>query len=96
MKKRTMLTSLAFALDNWSLNNVAKLIDAASDDWRDYRSRPMSKRALQKAIRQAQLDCNMMRRLTRLAQAVVDKARRGELTKQEALRLNCAEEDDCD
>jgi hypothetical protein len=94
MKKRTMLTSLAFAFDNWSLNNVSEVIDCASADWRDNRSRPMSRRARQKVLRNAQLDCNMMRRLTRLAQAVVDKAQRGELTKEEALRLNCAGEDD--
>jgi hypothetical protein len=94
MKKRTMLTSLAFALDNWSLNNVSKVIDCASEGWRDYRSKRMSPRARRKAIRDAQLDCNMMRRLTRIAQAVVDKATRGELTTEEAIRLNCSDEDD--
>jgi hypothetical protein len=94
MKKRTMLTSLAFALDNWSLNNVGNVIDCASDDWRDYRGKSMSRRAIRKAIHNAQLDCNMMRRLTRLAQAVVDKAKRGELTTGEAIRLNCSDEDD--
>jgi|WetSurMetagenome_2_1015567.scaffolds.fasta_scaffold701745_2 hypothetical protein len=94
MKKRTMLTSLAFALDNWSLNNVSNVIDCASDDWRDYRGKSMSRCAIRKAIRAAQLDCNMMRRLTRIAQAVVDKAKHGELTTEEAIRLNCSDEDD--
>jgi hypothetical protein len=94
MKKRSSLTSLAFAFDNWSLSNVSEVIDCAADDWRDNRSRPMSRRARRKVLRNAQLDCNMMRRLTRLAQTVVDKARRGELTKEEAVRLNCSDEDD--
>jgi hypothetical protein len=91
-KNRGVLDSMAGTFENWTLDNVSKLLDFIAEDWTDYRGSPMSEAERRRAIRMAQLDCNHMRRLTRLAQAVVNKVQRGEMTREEARRLNCFEE----
>jgi hypothetical protein len=74
--------SLCHAFDAWTLDNVASLIDAVAD------GEPPGKKTMAQIRAAARSDVAMLRRLTKLAAAVLAKYDRGELTQEEALRLN--------
>ncbi len=70
------------AFDDWCLNNVSTLIDAVADG-------KLPKNKTWKQLREAaRLDLRMMPRLVKLAQAIFDQYERGELTQDEARKLN--------
>ncbi len=69
------------AFDSWTLDNVAQLIDAIAE------GTPTPNKTWKEMKELARLDCNMLRRLSRLARAIVDKDARGELTQEEARKL---------
>lgn len=77
--------TVANALDEWSLNNVAALIDAVAD------GHPPRKQTWHQLRELARLDLRMMPRLCKLAQAIFDKYERGELTQAEAMMLSGVE-----
>lgn len=73
----TKSLSWADAFEDWTLDNVALLLDTLADG----KPIPMA------LLRAAHLDCNMMRRLVQAASAIVAKAERGEIDQAEARRL---------
>lgn len=74
--------SVAAAFDDWCLNEVSSLIDAVAD------GHPQRGRTFESQRKLAGKDVRMMPRLVKLAQAILDKYDRGELTQEEAKRLN--------
>lgn len=74
--------SLCHAFDSWTLDNVASLIDAVAEGG------PPGRRTMAELRAAARSDIAMLRRLTKLASAVLAKYDRGELTVEEAQRLN--------
>lgn len=79
--------TVAHALEAWSLDNVAQLIDAVAD------GEPVPGKTWHQMRELARLDLRMMPRLIKLTQAIVDKYDRGELTRAEAIQLSGAEEE---
>jgi hypothetical protein len=74
--------TLCHAFDVWCLDNVAVLIDAVAD------GQPPPKKTMAMLRAKARADVAMMRRLTKLAAAVLAKYDAGKLTQAEAIRLN--------
>ncbi len=79
--------TVAHALDEWCLNNVAALIDAVAD------GEPPQGKTWQQMREAARLDLRMMPRLVKLAQAILAKYDRGELTQAEAIKLSGTDEE---
>lgn len=74
--------TVAHALESWSLDQVALLIDHVSEGYE------AGDPAFRSLLRKAELDCQMMPRLTRLARAIVCKIAAGQMTRNEARTLN--------
>lgn len=74
--------TVAHAFDEWGLNDVAQLIDSVAD------GEPPEGKTWQQMREAARLELRRLPRLIRLAQAIVDKHDRGELTQAEAQVLN--------
>jgi hypothetical protein len=80
MLDRRRSVSLAHAFDDASLAAVSTLIDVIADD--DRIGVPMVQ------LRAAQLACNHLRRLTRIAECLIAQVAAGELTAEHARDLN--------
>jgi hypothetical protein len=78
--------SLCHAFDNWTLDNVSALIDAVAE------GEPPGRKTMAQLRSAARSDVAMLRRLTKLAAAVLAKYDRGELKQEEAIRLNKMDE----
>lgn len=87
MIERTIEKSntVAHALEWWSLSNVATLIDAVAD------GEPPKGKTFAGLRDAARLDVRMMPRLIKLAEAILEKYDRGELTQAEAAKLSGSE-----
>jgi hypothetical protein len=93
-RTRTVYNSLAATLTNWTLDNVAGLIDdyargmrEALDDC-ETEFRDFTVAEIQQKLRAAQLDLNMLRRLVKLGQYYVDQIANGELSIEKARELS--------
>lgn len=80
--------TVAYAFENWSLDNISQLIDAVAS------GSPPPKMTWHQVREAARLDLRMMPRLIKLAQAIFDKYERGELTQAEAQQLAGSTDED--
>jgi hypothetical protein len=74
--------TVAHAFDAWGLNDVAQLIDSVAD------GEPPPGKTWQQMREAARLELRRLPRLMKLAQGIVNKYDRGQLTQAEAQALN--------
>lgn len=73
--------TVAHALEQWTCDNVAELLDLVADD------EPRNCDKFRKHLELARLDCRMMPRIVRLATAIYEKIAKGEMSIIEARQL---------
>lgn len=94
MKRRTIHNSLAWNFQNWTLDNVGELVDSYAGQFRealnDYETefRPLTGEEINTLFRKAQLDVNMLRRLTCMAQSCIDLMKARLVTLEKARELS--------